>query len=73
MAKIIEYPKIKPIKCRFCGCTYEFEIGDELKPTVIERACFNRDSEIIITDIQLTCPACLNDNSIEFVKDEEEE
>lgn len=72
MAKILEQPKSKPVTCKVCGCKYEFENGDTVHTTVVERQNVGRNAQSVIIARQLDCPACGNSNDIEFIKDKEE-
>ena len=66
MAKVIKPAyKFKPIKCSVCGCTYEYEQGDNIE---IVSACVEKN-EIIVCR-KLDCPICANGNTLEVEGEE---
>lgn len=67
--KIIKMPNIKPIKCRTCGCEYEYEQGDEL---VKENKRNHRGDIPDAFLFFLKCPVCGRNNELCFDEEEEE-
>ena len=64
MAKVIEPAfKFKPIKCKICGCTYEFEKGDHIEVDCVAVDYGNKNYVIRRT---LVCPVCGNENNLEI-------
>lgn len=68
MAKILEYPKFKPVVCCDCGCKYELENGDIIRliiaPCEIDDEIHGKVQACGIS-FGLTCPICGQDNKIE--------